>query len=84
MTRRSPVRSSDPWPPSPSVDEETAVIKIAHFDAARIVVGVDTHKDEHVAVAINGLGTHLGEHSCRESLSQGTRPSSDGPLAWET
>ena len=37
--------------------------KIAHFDAARVVVGVDTHKDEHVAVAINGLGTRLGE--CR-------------------
>ena len=69
MTRRSPVRSSDPWPPSPSVDEETAVIKIVHFDAARVVVGVDTHKDEHVAVAINGLGTHLGEHSCRVTLA---------------
>ncbi len=69
MTRRSPVRSSDPWPPSPSVDEETAVIKIAHFDAARVVVGVDTHKDEHVAVAINGLGTHLGEHNCRVTLA---------------
>ena len=25
---------------------------IAHFDATRVVVGVDTHKDEHVAVAI--------------------------------
>ncbi len=35
---------------------------IAHFDAARVVVGVDTHKDEHMAVAINGLGTRLGEY----------------------
>ncbi len=26
-----------------------------------VVVGVDTHKDEHVAVALNGLGGHLGE-----------------------
>lgn len=35
---------------------------IAQFDAARVVVGVDTHKDEHVAVAIDGLGAHLGEY----------------------
>lgn len=35
---------------------------IAHFGADRVVVGVDTHKDEHVAVAINGLGARLGEH----------------------
>ncbi len=26
-----------------------------------IIVGVDTHKDEHVAVAINRLGARLGE-----------------------
>jgi transposase len=26
-----------------------------------VVVGVDTHKDEHVAVALDGLGGHLGE-----------------------
>jgi transposase len=26
-----------------------------------VVVGVDTHKDTHVAVAIDGLGRHLGE-----------------------
>ena len=38
---------------------------IAHFDGARVVVGVDTHKDEHVAVAIDGLGTRLGEHRLR-------------------
>ncbi len=38
---------------------------IAHLDGARIVVGVDTHKDEHVAVAIDGLGTRLGEHRLR-------------------
>ncbi len=25
-----------------------------------VVIGVDTHKDEHVAVAIDGLGGHLG------------------------
>ena len=35
----------------------------AHFNVLRIVVGVDTHKDEHVAVAVDGLGIRLGE--CR-------------------
>ena len=35
---------------------------IAHFGSDRVVVGVDTHKDEHVAVAIDGLGARLGEH----------------------
>ena len=29
--------------------------------SVQIVVGVDTHKDEHVAVAINQLGNRLGE-----------------------
>ncbi len=29
---------------------------------ARIIVGVDTHRDEHVAVAIDHLGARLGEH----------------------
>ena len=39
--------------------------KIAHFEAIRVVVGVDTHKDEHVAVAVDGLGVRLGEHRLR-------------------
>ena len=26
-----------------------------------VVIGVDTHKETHVAVALNGLGAHLGE-----------------------
>ena len=29
--------------------------------AVRVVVGVDTHQDEHVAVAIDGQGVRLGE-----------------------
>jgi len=31
--------------------------------AGKIAVGVDTHKDMHVAVALDHLGSHLGEHS---------------------
>ena len=30
--------------------------------AAEVVTGVDTHKDQHVAVAINGRGVRLGEN----------------------
>ncbi len=28
------------------------MVNIAYFDAARVVVGVDTYKDEHLAVAV--------------------------------
>jgi transposase len=34
-----------------------------------VVVGVDTHKDRHVAVAINAVGARLGETSCPTSTS---------------
>src|SRR4030095_14435634 len=30
-------------------------------DPADVIVGVDTHKDQHVAVALDGLGRPLGE-----------------------
>lgn len=36
--------------------------RIAHIGPALVIVGVDTHKDEHVAVAIDHLGGLLGEH----------------------
>ena len=32
------------------------------FQANHVVVGVDTHKDEHVAIAIDLLGARLCEH----------------------
>ncbi len=35
---------------------------------ARVIVGVDTHRDEHVAVAIDRLGARLGEHRLPTSL----------------
>ena len=31
------------------------------LERAGVIVGVDTHKDEHVAVALDGVGSHLGE-----------------------
>ena len=33
--------------------------------ATRVIVGVDTHRDEHVAVAIDRLGAWLGQHNLR-------------------
>ena len=35
---------------------------------ARVIVGVDTHRDEHVAVAIDRLGARLGEHRLPTTL----------------
>ncbi len=42
---------------------------IAHFEPAQVVVGVDTHQDEHVAVAIDGLGAYLGEHRISTTMA---------------
>lgn len=36
---------------------------IAQLEPVRVTVGVDTHKDAHVAVAKDHLGRHLGEHT---------------------
>ena len=43
--------------------------RIAHFEPVRVIVGVDTHKDEHVAVAIDQLGSRLGEHRIPTTLA---------------
>ena len=40
-----------------------AVISINHPDVPRIVIGVDTHKDEHVAVAVDSLGVRIGQRN---------------------
>ncbi len=36
---------------------------VSHFNsrAVQVIIGVDTHKDQHVAVAIDGRGIRLGE-----------------------
>jgi transposase len=39
------------------------VISTSHPNVSRIFVGVDTHKDEHVAVAIDSLGVRLGQRN---------------------
>jgi len=40
-----------------------AVPTIAQLEPVRVTVGVDTHKDAHVAVAKDHLGRHLGENT---------------------
>ena len=41
---------------------------IAHNPSERVTIGVDTHQDQHVAVAINGDGAYLGEHRIETTL----------------
>jgi hypothetical protein len=54
-------------------------------DAARadqlIVVGVDTHKEFHVAVALDTLGRRLGELTVPTN-AEGMRASRGGRLSW--
>ena len=50
--------------------------------AVEVIIGVDTHKDQHVAVAIDGLGVWLGEKHVRVTTC-GYKSSSGGPVAWE-
>ena len=39
------------------------MISTSHTKVSKIIVGVDTHKDKHVAVAISSLGVRLGQRS---------------------
>lgn len=34
-----------------------------HLQRTDVVVGIDTHKDEHMAVALDGIGGRLGSHA---------------------
>ncbi len=58
---------------------------IAQMDVARVIVGVDTHKELHVAVAVDRLGARLGEHRLQatpggyEGLERWAHGLGDGP-----
>jgi transposase len=41
--------------------EEDGMNNFAQSGPSRVIVGVDTHLDLHVAVAIDGVGRRLGE-----------------------
>ena len=43
-------------------DEEITVTSSSHLPFSGVIVGVDTHRDEHVAVAIDHLGARLGQY----------------------
>lgn len=59
---RSRVRPPDRRRPQLVVIKENIItFPFVHGAALAIIVGVDTHKDTHVAVAIDGLGRRLGE-----------------------
>ena len=36
------------------------MINVNPLGATKVIVGVDTHRDEHVAVAVDWLGARLG------------------------
>ncbi len=60
QTHRSVVRPPGRHVPSPSRSgRETTITTIAHPAPARVTVGVDTHKDVHVASAKDALGRRL-------------------------
>jgi len=54
-------RPVGPPPHIPGSEERMAASSMAHRRASGIVVGVDTHKDLHVARAKDELGRGLGE-----------------------
>src|SRR5678815_2566132 len=59
---QAPIRSPPVRPASRAVATEgTDSMASIAFDPADVIVGVDTHKDQHVAVALDGLGRRLGE-----------------------
>lgn len=39
------------------------MISISHLNVPGIIIGVDTHKDEHVAVAVDSLGVRIGQRN---------------------
>jgi transposase len=47
-------------------------------DAQAITLGVDTHKDLHVALALDGIGRHLGAPSACRRTWQATKGSCTG------
>lgn len=41
------------------------------LERADVIVGVDTHKNQHVAVALDGLGGRLGEPLLLDATNEG-------------
>src|SRR5664280_2792081 len=80
--------SSQSCPPGPTGDdprppeEEEKVMTSLPADPPGVIVGVDTHQDVHVAVALDALGRRLGV-SCRSRPRPAATASwSDGCASW--
>jgi len=58
---RSFVRSLKPMRHTPGEVEMTGAVSHFNSRAVQVIIGVDTHKDQHVAVTIGGRGIRLGE-----------------------
>ena len=50
--------------------------------AAEVIIGVDTHRDQHVSVAIDGRGVRLGERHV-PTTTCGYEEIERCPAAWE-
>ena len=48
----------------------------------KVIIGVDTHKDQHVAVALDSEVSDLMRSAC-SSPPAGTRNSNDGRATWD-
>ena len=59
----------------------TAVVGREVIGAVQVVIGVDTHQDEHVAVAIDQQGVRLAERYAQRPVT-GMGSSNRGPESW--
>ena len=60
-SRRSFVRSLKPMRHTLREAEMTGAVSRISSRAVQVIIGVDTHKDQHVAVALDGRGVRLDE-----------------------
>ena len=56
-------------------------VDTTHVVEALVILGVDTHADTHVAVALDGLGRRLGSKTVSATDTGYAEPSSPGPKA---
>ena len=49
----------------------------------QVVIGVDTHQDQHVAVAIDRQGVHLAQRGAPATTCGYGEPGSGGPGVWD-
>ena len=79
MTRHSIVRLPGRWASNETAtrrevtDVRATGVQSSDGTVKEIVLGVDTHLDVHVAVALDGLGRHLGESKIPTTLREGLR-----------